>query len=228
MTRQELLRRFTELGDPTLLLLAGLGLFFYLWIDDGRRALARSWALAFGLCVFLTVTGKFASILIGGTQPASFGLRSPSGHVAIGTGFYGCCALMLGTGRSGAVRVLICAGTVMLVGMLTTSRIMLGLHTVPEIVVAFAIGALCLVVFAIHLGGRQPIMLNAGQIIALLLLIGVAHSSHIDGEVVIRRLVERIDILRGEDANVIAERTCRQIRCDSARMPWTANTAPRR
>ena len=50
-----LLKRLTDLGDPTLLLLGGLGVFFYLWSDDERRALARSWAVAFGLCVFLTI-----------------------------------------------------------------------------------------------------------------------------------------------------------------------------
>ena len=205
--RQDLLKRFTDLADPTLLLLGGLGVFFYLWSDDERRVLARSWALAFGLCVFLTITSKFASILIGGTQARPFGLRSPSGHVAIATGFYGCCALMLATGRSQAARVLICVGTVMLVGMLAASRIMLGLHTVPEIVVAFVIGAFCLAVFGVHLSGGQPIMLNAGQVIALLLLIGVAHSSHVDGESLIRRLVQKIDLLRDEEANGVTERT---------------------
>ena len=53
--RQDLLKRFTDLGDPTLLSFGGLGVFFYLWSDDERRVLARSWALAFGLCVFLTI-----------------------------------------------------------------------------------------------------------------------------------------------------------------------------
>jgi membrane-associated phospholipid phosphatase len=204
--RQDLLKRFTDFGDPTLLLLGGLGVFFYLWSDDERRVLAGSWALAFGLCVFLTIASKVA-FLIGGTQPRSFGLRSPSGHVAIGTGFYGCCALMLAAGRSQAARVLICVGTVVLVGMLAASRIMLGLHTVPEIVVAFAIGAFCLAVFWIQLNGGQPIMLNAGQVIALLLLIGVAHSSHVDGETLIWHLVRKIDFVRGEDANGVTKRT---------------------
>ena len=46
--RQNLLVKFTDLGDPTLLLLGGLGLFFYLWTDDERRVLARSWAVALG------------------------------------------------------------------------------------------------------------------------------------------------------------------------------------
>jgi PAP2 superfamily len=206
--RQYLLKRLSDLGDPTLLLLGGLAVFFYLWSDDERRALARSWAVAFGLCVLLTIVSKFAFYLIGGGQTNSFALRSPSGHVAIATGFYGCCALMLATGRSQAESIVICIGTVMLVGMLAASRIMLGLHTVPEVAVGFAIGAFSLAVFGMHLSGEQPIMLNAGQVIALLLLIGVAHSSRVvDGETLIRHLVRKIEFVGGEEANGVTKRT---------------------
>jgi len=207
MMRQDLLKRLTDLGDPTLLLLGGLGIFFYLWSDDERRALARSWAVAFGLCVLLTIISKLAFYLIGERQANSFALRSPSGHVAIATGFYGCCALMLAAGRGQAEGMLICVGTVTLVGMLAVSRIMLGLHTVPEIAVGLAIGAFSLVVFGLHLSREQPIMLNAGHVIALLLLIGVAHSSHVDGETLIRHLVRKIDFVRGEEANDVTKRT---------------------
>jgi hypothetical protein len=205
--RQGLLEKFTDLGDPMLLLLGGLAVFFYLWSADERRVLARSWGVAFGLCVFLTITSKFAFHLIGGSQPNSFRLLSPSGHVAIGIGFYGCCAMMLAAGRSHAARVFICVGTAMLLGMLATSRIVLGLHTVPEIAVAFAIGALSLVLFGIYLGNGRPIVLNAGQVIALLLLIDVAHYSHVDGESLIRRVVQKVDYLRGEGASGVTERT---------------------
>jgi membrane-associated phospholipid phosphatase len=203
--QQDLLEKFTELGDPMLLLLGGLGVFFYLWCADERRSLARGWAVAFGLCVFLTVTSKFAFYSFGGNQPDSFRLHSPSGHVAIGTGFYGCCAMMLAAGRSQAGRLLIWSGTAMLLGGLAASRIMLGLHTIPEIAIAFAIGAFCLVVFGTYLGNKQPAMLNASQMIALLVLIDVAHYSHVDGEPLIRRLMQKIDHLHGEQANGIVE-----------------------
>jgi membrane-associated phospholipid phosphatase len=207
VVQQESLKRFTELGDPTLLLLGGLGVFFYLWSVDERRSLARGWAVAFGLCIFLTLTSKCAFYLIGSNEPNSFRLLSPSGHVAIGTGFYGCCTMMLTAGRSQAVRVLIWSGTAMLLGMLAASRIMLGLHTVPEIAVAFAIGAFSLALFGIYLSNRPPIMLNASQMIALLLLIDVAHYSHVDGEPLIGRLMQKIDPSRDGEAKGVAERT---------------------
>jgi hypothetical protein len=205
--QQDSLKKFSELGDPTLLLLCGLGVFFYLWSVDERRSLARGWAVAFGLCVFLTVMSKFAFYLVGSNQSNSFRLQSPSGHVAIGTGFYGCCALMLAAGRGPAARMLIWSGTAMLLGMLAASRIMLGLHTVPEIAIAFAIGGFSLALFGIYLSDRQPIMLNAGQMIALLLLIDVTHYSHVDGEPLIKRLVQKSDHLRDGEATGIVERT---------------------
>lgn len=80
-------------------------MFFYLWSDDERRVLARSWVVAFGLCVFLTITSKIAFYLFGWNEADSFRMHSPSGHVAIGTGFYGCCAMMLVAGRSQVARL---------------------------------------------------------------------------------------------------------------------------
>jgi hypothetical protein len=190
--RHEFLRRFSDLADPTLLLLGGLALFFYLWSGEERRLLARSWGLAFGMCVFLTIASKLVFYLVGGGETGPFRLHSPSGHVAIGTGFFGCCALMLAARRQLAVQVLICAGTALLLGMFAASRIMLGLHTVPEIAVAFVIGLFTLAVFGASLGNREPTMVNAGQVASLLLLIAVTHYTHVDGEALIERLAQKI------------------------------------
>jgi membrane-associated phospholipid phosphatase len=202
---QDLLKWVTGLGDPALLLLGGFAVFFYLWTDDDRRVLARGWAVAFCLCVFLTVASKFAFHFFGEGQRSSFYVQSPSGHVAIATGFYGCCALLLAAGRRRAARVLVCVGTAMLVGMLAVSRIMLGLHTVPEIATGFAIGALCLAVFRISMRGAQRIAISTSQLSALLLLIGVTHYSHVDGEPLIKRLAQKLDFLRGEQADGLTE-----------------------
>ena len=60
--------------------------------------------------------------------------------MAVGTGFYGCCAMMLAAKRSQPTRMLIYVAAAMLLCMLSVTRIMLGLHTIPEIVIAFAIG----------------------------------------------------------------------------------------
>jgi membrane-associated phospholipid phosphatase len=156
--------------------------------------LARSWAVAFGLCVLLTIVGKFVFHLVRWNEENSLRLLSPSGHVAVGTCFYGCCAIMLTARRSRAVRVLVWVGTSLLLGMLAASRLMLGLHSVPEIMVAFAIGGASLVVFTLHSGNTRPIPLNAGQVISLLFLIFVTYyMPPIDGEALIAHVIQMID-----------------------------------
>src|SRR3546814_13612341 len=96
----------------------------------------------------LTVAGKLVFHLVRWHEETSLRLLSPSGHVAIGTAFYGCCAIML-AGRSGrAVRRSVAAGTAVLRGMLAGSRAIPGLHSGPGFVVAFAIGGGSLLDFA--------------------------------------------------------------------------------
>lgn len=191
---QDLAAKLTNLGDPMLLLLSGLAVFFYLWSADERRNLARSWAVAFGLCVLLTIFSKLMFHLGRWNEANAFRLLSPSGHVAIGTGFYGCCAIMLAAQRGRAARVLIYLGTAVLLGILAASRFMLGLHSVPELVVAFAIGGAALMVFTLHPGNRRSISLNAGHVISLLLLIFFTHfMPRVDGEAVIVHVIQKIN-----------------------------------
>src|SRR5690242_18591861 len=113
--RLGLLEKFTDIGDPMLLLLGGLALFFYLWSNEERRGLARNWAVAFGLCVLLTLLSKLILYLAGASQPGPFRLHSPSGHVAIGTTFYGGCAMMFAASRGRTARIAIYAGAALLI-----------------------------------------------------------------------------------------------------------------
>jgi hypothetical protein len=115
--------------------------------------------------------------------------------------------MMLAAGRSQAARVLICVGAAILLGMIAGSRIMLGLHNIPEVAFAFAIGTFSLVVFGIYLGNKQPIALSAGQVIALLLLIDVTHYARVDAEALIGHLVHKFDSLGNEGANGVVGRT---------------------
>ena len=191
---QDFLGRFTKLGDPLLLLLGSLGVFFYLWIADERRDLARSLASALALCVLLTVAGKVVLHLVRWNDGNSLRLLSPSGHVAIGTGFYGCCAIMLTARSNRAVRVVVCTGTALFLGVLASSRFMLGLHSVPEIMVAFAIGGASLVVFTMESMPYWRIPLNPRHVVSLVILIFVAYSMHrVDGESLIIRVVQTIN-----------------------------------
>jgi FtsH-binding integral membrane protein len=185
--------KVTLLGDPLLLLFCGFGVFFYLWSDDERRALARSWAISFGLCVLLTVAGKFVLHLIRWNDGTALRLLSPSGHVAIGTSFYGCCAMMLSMQQGRTMRAVIWTGVALLLGLIAVSRLVLQLHSVPEIVLAFAIGGVSLTVFICHPDSHRPVQLRSGQMIALIVLLAVAFlTPHLSGEALILYVTGKI------------------------------------
>jgi membrane-associated phospholipid phosphatase len=173
-------KKFTEVGDPTLLLLGGFGIFFFLWSHPDHRDLARGWAIALGLCIALTVAAKVA-LYLGDNPTHIVRLRSPSGHVAIATTFYGSCAMLLSSNKGKATRLLAGIGTALLLCGLAGSRVALGLHSLAEIMVGFAIGTFCLVVFAHRLHWGSP-LINPGQLIALLFLLAVTRFARIDAE----------------------------------------------
>jgi hypothetical protein len=224
--QQTLLKKFTSLGDPTLLLCASLAVFLYLWSADERRAMTRAWAIALSLSVLLVVTSKLLCYLLSGYQSGALRIRSPSGHVAIATTFYGCIAIMLAVKRSLSMQLLMAIGTATLLVLLAASRMMLELHTLPEILIAFAIGAFCMLVFRVELGGRQFVMLNAGQVIALLLLVDVTHYARVDGEALIERVVEMIGHPRTADASA-QQRRMQQSEQDARRLELSQNASTR-
>jgi hypothetical protein len=173
-------RKFTDLGDPTLLLFGGLGIFFYLWSHPTAQQVARDWAVAFGLCIALTIASKIVLHLIDDRSHAGR-LRSPSGHVAIATTFYGGCVLLLTSGKGMLTRLLAGFVAALFLVALAGSRVVLGLHTLPEIAVAFLIGIFCLGLFA-HTLSRGPAPGDGGQLVALLLLLAVTRFARVDGE----------------------------------------------
>jgi hypothetical protein len=189
------LRRFTELGDPTLLLLGGFGVLFYLWCRPERQRLAQGWAVAFGLCIILTVSGKLAFYL---EHDAAVGSRanSPSGHVAIAMTFYGGCAMLLSFRRRPSVRYLATAATFLFVCVLAASRLALGLHTLSEISVGLLIGSACLALFAGQLR-FEAAPIDAGQLATLLLLLAITRFARVDAEQLIAHAGTGIRFLVG-------------------------------
>jgi len=186
-----LVKRFTELGDPTLLLLAALAMFFYLWIDNDRRQMAGAWAQSVGFCIGLIFVSKLVLHVYGRAELGPFRLFSPSGHVAMATTFYGNLAILLATGRSRSSGIALFAGAALLVVLLAASRMVLRLHSLPEIAFALTIGLAALGPFYLALA-RHPIIIRAGQPIALLVLLAVVRASHIDGEALVAHLARNV------------------------------------
>jgi PAP2 superfamily len=186
-----LIKRFTEFGDPTLLLLAALAMFFYLWIDNDRRQMAGAWAQSVGLCIGLIFVSKLVLHVYGRAELGPSRLFSPSGHGAIATSFYGNLAILLARGRSRRFGIALFAGAALLIVLLAASRMVLRLHSLPEIAIALTIGLVALRPFYLALA-RHPIIISAGQPIALLVLLAVVRAVHIDGEALIGHLAQNV------------------------------------
>jgi hypothetical protein len=201
-----LVKRFTELGDPTLLLLAALAMFFYLWIDDDRRQVAGAWAQSVGLCIGLIFVSKLVLHVCGRAELGPSRLFSPSGHVAIATSFYGNLAILLARGRSRSFGIALFAGATLLIVLLAASRMVLRLHSLPEIAIALTIGLVALRPFYLSLA-RHPIIISAGQPIALLVLLAVVRAAHIDGEALIGHLAQNVSATTNQSIATTSART---------------------
>ena len=118
--------------------------------------------------------------------------------------------MILATGHMKVVRVLAWGAVSLLVAMLAASRVVLGLHSTPEVVIGVGIGGACLFIFKLLLAKRS-LPQNAGQLVALVLLIIVVRTSHVDGEALVSRIADEMRAARkvtsGMDAQLVRSST---------------------
>ena len=135
----------SNFGDIAVLLPAALGLIVFLaWI--GWRQDAAAYAAAVAVCLTGALFAKVALAACGGNHSV-FGAESPSGHAAFGATFYGCLAVLFGTGRATGQRLALYGGAAALVLLIGASRVALEAHNVPEVAVGLAIGAVSIALF---------------------------------------------------------------------------------
>lgn len=164
--------RVTEFGDAVYIVPAVAGATVALWIA-GKRDAARALALAFGLCLAVTVVAKVALIFSYRGGP----LRSPSGHTAISAFFYGSIALLLWKRDWAPLPRMIGVGACLaLVGLIAVSRFEVGGHSRTETAVGLVFGAAAVAFFAARLNwaGRARAVLPAA-----LVGLAVAAAAHV-------------------------------------------------
>jgi hypothetical protein len=160
----------------------------------GWRRGAVAWSVAiFGTFAVMTVL-KMVSIACG---PPLF--RSPSGHTAAAAVVCGGMAVLLGRGRRQVSVLLAAAGAAVMIGL---SRLLLHLHTEPEILVGAVIGiagALCLR----RMAGSPPRAVRMRWVGAVaLVVILLFHGLHLNAEPRIHRMAFGVawalQVCRGE------------------------------
>jgi hypothetical protein len=181
----------TGLGDAALLLPAAVLLLLYL-VRTRSWQTATSWVTVLTLCAGLTVAAKIVFHACGGQFPA-LDIRSPSGHTSLSTTFYGCGALMLSAHLSWGRRLTALLAGIGLSVAIAASRVALHAHTTKEAAAGFAIGLLCVALFAtryqpraVHLP-RWPI-----PVMAILGLALITHGRHLSVEGLLDRTADRL------------------------------------
>lgn len=139
-------RFFTAIGDPTVLIIAGLLSALWLWFAGHRHL---PWVLAAIVLVGrgLSEAQKYwiarvrpdAEPHLVVVQTSSF----PSGHATSSMVFFLTLALVLGSGRRG--HPLWVAGAVLLSILIGISRVMLGVHWPSDVIGGWAFGMLWVV-----------------------------------------------------------------------------------
>lgn len=135
MVKLRLLFTLTDFGDAALLL--PLALAILCWLAWRSWYLASWWSVSVALCIGLTSVSK---IYFYGCPPAS-DMRSPSGHTAFSVLVYGALALIIATPSGGIRRAATLGLGASLIMAIAVSRLVLNIHSLPEIILGFVIGA---------------------------------------------------------------------------------------
>lgn len=158
---------FTDFGDAAVLIpLTGAMLFWLLFYNP--RAMAW-WVAAVGFCVGTTAVLK---VFFYGCPPVS-DMRSPSGHTAFSLLVYGAIAFVAAVPGGSFRRLLTIGIGAGLIVTIAASRLLLDVHTLPEVGLGLVIGSVSFVVFAGNYRWSAdariwPLLFSAGVLMTIL------------------------------------------------------------
>ena len=153
----QIITRVTDLGSSPVVPVLGIVLVLVEWRRFPNRFLVPFLLVAVLGDQLLTVTLKGA---VDRARPtlnpiaASLGPSFPSGHSSTAASFYAAAALILARGRGARTRSLLAGGAVAIAAAVATSRVLLDLHWVSDVVAGVALGWACCALSAIAFRGR--------------------------------------------------------------------------
>lgn len=129
----------THFGNSVLLLPAALALMLWM-LAAKRHRLAVAWALCFGSAVVLVLASKLAFLGWGiGSRALDF--TGISGHGMVSTAVFTMMAYMLALRRNAQATMLALVIGLAVGSAVGASRLVLGVHSVSEVVLGFMLGA---------------------------------------------------------------------------------------
>ncbi len=155
-----------------------------------RWRLAGAWVAAIASVLGILLVLKLADFACGWRVPLlgpdGFDLNSPSGHTGAATVTFGAIAgLMAARSRLGVRATVVIAAAVagIVIGI---TRIMLGAHTMAEVVLAFGIGLIGAGLFAALAGREERPGSPVPVLLASIVVIVCAHGARLQAETVLQ------------------------------------------
>ncbi len=179
----------TDFADQAVLLPLAVAMAVVFTATGWRRG-AIAWTAAIGATLGITLLLKLVFLACGHLLPGDE-IRSPSGHTATaGVVYGGLLALMVQHATGRGRWTLACATTVAVV--IGASRLALGVHTIPEVLIGGGVG-ICGAVALVKLAGRPPPGLRTRTIAVLaILVLMVFHGFRMPAEAAIRHFAIHI------------------------------------
>lgn len=173
------MKYLTDFADQAVIIPLVLTVTVTLFMQGWRRG-AIAW-LVIVSGTFLATLGFKLMFLACSPVLGPADIHSPSGHVAAATVVAGGLAAMLTQRRNSILPAALVAACV--IGL---SRLVLGMHSLPEVIVGALIG-LAGAAALMHYAGRPP-ALNLRPMIAAIVVVAVMfHGEHMPAEAAIRR-----------------------------------------
>jgi membrane-associated phospholipid phosphatase len=176
-------RYLTDFADEAVILPMVLAVAVTLAIQGWRRG-ALTWLLVVMSTFLATLAFKLMFL---GCWPV-FGpmdIRSPSGHVAASTVVAGGLAVLLSKRRVSILPAALLAAFV-----IGVSRLVLGMHSLPEVIVGALIG-LAGAAALLHFAGAPPPLKIAPLLAVVVVVTAIFHGMHLPAEAAIRHTAFR-------------------------------------
>ena len=179
----------TDFADQAVVLPLAVAISITLLLLGWWRG-AIGWILAVPATLATVLSLKIIFYVCHGVLP-DFGLRSPSGHTASATVVYGGLLALFGrpgVGRRARHLSLIGLAALLLAVLFGYSRVDLGVHTIPDVLVGGAVGIVGAILFVL-LAGQPPEGFRRWILGAVALTVAVlCHGRELQAEETIQRM----------------------------------------
>jgi membrane-associated phospholipid phosphatase len=168
----------TDFGDAAVLLPTATAILLWMSFAANQLRFAKWWIVSVGFCIGTTAVLK---IFFYGCPPAS-DMRSPSGHTGFSVLVYGTIALVTAVQYRGLRRALAIATGGILILSVAASRLLLEVHSLPEVGTGLMVGMASLILFGrVYL--QSPHLQVWPLIILSAILISILHGYelHVEG-----------------------------------------------